>query len=72
MGTGKNHNQYRFDRLTHDTDRSAMAKYKELIVGQGSWGQLVTFELITGLLGGMPGHWASIYGKSFSRACLNR
>ena len=55
MGTDRNHNQYRFNRLAHDTSRSAMAKYKGLMVGDNPWTKLVRFELITGLFGGLPG-----------------
>ena len=55
MVTEKNHNQYRFNRLVNDTEHSAMAKYKELIIGPGSWGDLLFFELVAGLVGGLPG-----------------
>ena len=55
METENNHNKYRFNRLTHDTERSAMVKYKALIVGHSSWGELIAFEFITGLAGGLPG-----------------
>ena len=55
MQTSNSHNQYRFDSLKHDASRSAMSKYKDLVIGSGSWGALFKFELLTGLFGGLPG-----------------
>jgi acetyltransferase-like isoleucine patch superfamily enzyme len=39
----------------HDPAKSRLGKYRELVVGEPGWWLLLRFELVCGLVGGLPG-----------------
>lgn len=42
-------------KVLTDAARGPLAKYQALVVGEGGWGALLKYELITGLFGSWPG-----------------
>lgn len=47
--------EYRFDAIIEDTDRSALQKYQDLVVGNRRWLSLLYYELCTTVFGPVPG-----------------
>lgn len=59
-------------RFLADEKRPALDRYRELVVGDGGIGALLRYELVTGILGGLPGMlglWArrQAYRSLFAR-----
>lgn len=55
-----------------DNNRSALAKYQELVTGSTSLAELLQYELITGLAGPLPGALGFVLRKHLFRRLLGR
>lgn len=53
-----------------DSRKSALRKYQELVVGSGSLGYLIMYELVTTLFGSLPGALGLVLRKTFYKPLL--
>ncbi|NEO13448.1 MULTISPECIES: acyltransferase [unclassified Moorena] len=49
------HEQFRFSAVLADSKSSFIEKYQDLVLGDRSWGRLLQYELLTLLVGQLPG-----------------